>query len=145
MLNKNRVLHRYTAQQAVLTAWENISNMRRALVFLFTLMFLFGVLGANMPLLSFRICWFQETASCLDDLQCFKCFVPLVSLFWLFCQHLFFSELGWGGACLAHALWLVLLILWYHWDNCHYWEAIDLLFIKNKLDNIPPISLRRIV
>jgi len=48
-----------------------------------------------MPLLSFRICWFQETASCLDDLQCFKCFVPLVSLFWLFCQHLFF--LSWGG------------------------------------------------
>ena len=131
MLIKNRVLHGYTAQQAVLTAWENISTMRGALVFLFTLMFLFGVLGANMPFLSFRICWFQET-ELFGRPTMFQMLCTLVSLFWLFCQHLFFSELGWGGggACLAHALWLVLLILWYHWDNCHYWEAIYLLFIK---------------
>ena len=47
-----------------------------------------------MPFLSFRICWFQET-ELFGRPTMFQMLCTLVSLFWLFCQHLFF--LSWGG------------------------------------------------
>ena len=84
-------------------------------------MFLFGVLGANMPFLSFRICWFQET-ELFGRPTMFQMLCTLVSLFWLFCQHLFF--LSWGG---GHVL--PMLYDWYFW----FFGTIETTVIIEKL------------